>query len=101
MQSSCRFLARLDLLAREADAEVRAGPLEHLDLAVVQLHVFLHDGKAEAAALDRRHAGVGAAEERLEDALALVRRDSRPFVQDLEDGIAALLVELDGDEAAL
>src|SRR5262244_715032 len=91
----------LGLHARDADAEMRARALEHFDRSLVQQHVFLDDGQAQAAAFDRRNGNVRAAIERLEDFLALRSRDAGAFVEDLEDGIAALLVELEGNEAHL
>ncbi len=38
--------------ARDADAEMRAGAVEDLDAALVQLHVLLDDRQAQPAALD-------------------------------------------------
>src|SRR5262249_54095162 len=97
--ASCRGLrAALALLAREANPEVRAGAVEHLDASLVQLHVLLDDGEPDPAALDRRHRHVRAAIERLEDLVALGLRDSRALVAHLEYGVARLLVELDGDD---
>src|SRR5512140_3370341 len=98
---SCRTLLRFALLPGDANPEMRPGAIEDLDHPAMQRHVFLHDGKPQAAALDRGGGRFRAAVERLEHLLALVLRDAGAFVEHLQHRVAVLLVELDGDEPAL
>src|SRR5712671_107047 len=78
--------------ARQCYAKMTAGTLGDGDLAAVRLDQLARDGEPEAAAL---HVAAGrafhapAAEEQVEDRLALLHGDAGPRVYDFDDRFAA------------
>src|ERR1700754_2411624 len=78
---------------RQDDPGVEAGRVvEQLQPAVVKLGAGLNDRETEAQALNSIVGGRGPANETLRSALALVWRDARPGIQDIDHDRLAVLM---------
>ena len=69
--------------------------LDDLDFATMRQYIFLGDGQAEAAALDRAAPRPRAAEERFEDTLAFLGGNTRTLVDDIEHSTPFVLFQPD------
>src|SRR5205085_3646998 len=89
--------------ARQRDAEVAARTAaDHRDLAAVRLDEFARDGESQPRALDAAalRGLAAAAEEEVEDRLALFRRHAGAGVHHLDHRFAAGGARAHGDRAA-